>query len=708
MTARERLVRLNGSVVSAQAGETILQVARRLGVEIPTLCHDPRIAPDSSCSVCLVQIQDGGTWRMHSSCSTEVEDQMVVRTESPDIFAARRWALELLLSDHYADCVAPCVTECPTHVDVPAYVAAVRDGRNAEAVEIIRRTNPLPGVCGRVCPHVCETVCRRTTFDESLSINALKRAATAGPPPPAPPIATTGAGQKTVAIVGAGPAGLSAAYYLRLAGHDVTVFDSQEKAGGMLRYGIPEFRLPREILDGDIAVIEQLGVRFEHDQRLGRDFTVAELVDSGHDAVFLALGAWKGRALEIPNEDVEGVLGGVEFLKRVNQGATDSVCGRVGVVGGGNTALDAARAALRLGASEVTILYRRSRDHMPAFVSELEAAVAEGVALMCLVSPVAVEVDAGKLSGVRLQRMIMGAADHSGRPRPLAIPGSEFSVELDLLISAVGEQPDLSSLDDPDSAARPGPVNQVNADTLSTNADGVFAGGDFVTGPSSAVEAIAAGRRAAISIDNYLREGIAQHPCPPVYSRRDNLAEPEEADFCHVASRPRAPTPERPVHERTHDFAEVELGYSEQTARLEADRCMECSCSTFEVCDLRPLMATYQVQQGRVKGAVHRYAPGPLRPGILLEMNKCIRCSRCVGICREVAGVAAIDFIFRGFDTRLIFAPSPTAAIFERCDACLASGALCVDTCPTGALTVVNSEAKLAVPETDRREMTGT
>ncbi|MBW2257416.1 MAG: (2Fe-2S)-binding protein [Deltaproteobacteria bacterium] len=275
-------------IVRTLVGKTVLQVADKLGIEIPTLCYDPRIPPDASCSVCLVEVRDEDGWSLAHSCTTLAGEGMVVRTESPEIFRARRTAIELLLSDHYADCVAPCVLHCPAGVDIPAYVEQVRLGDYAKAVEIVRRTNPLPAVCGRVCPHPCEVVCLRGVVDDAVAINPLKRAVTellasrvaAGADPekadPNPrPGEPTG---RRIAVVGAGPTGLSAAHFLRLAGHAVTVFDAGSAAGGMLRYGIPAYRLPRSVLDADIAVLERLGVDFVFETRLGRDTSVQGLL----------------------------------------------------------------------------------------------------------------------------------------------------------------------------------------------------------------------------------------------------------------------------------------------------------------------------------------------------------------------------------------------------------------------------------------------
>ena len=678
----------DGEPCSGSAEQTILELAEQRGVRIPTLCHDPRLSPAASCGVCMVEQRQGAddSYKV-PACGSKLQQGVEIRSASTAIEQARRWALELLMSDHFADCVAPCTLACPARVDVPGYVKAVELGDFAEAMSLIRRTNPLPGVCGRVCPHRCEEACRRALHDEAVAINNLKRLATDGASKrPQPPTPKPDSGHR-VAIVGAGPAGLTAAWFLRLEGHEVKLLDARAKPGGMLRYAIPEYRLSRDVLDADLEAIVGLGVSFEPNRRLGKDFTVDELLDEGFDAVFVALGAWKGRKLRIPNE--EGVIGSLELLCQVNQHELRSLEGGVAVIGGGNSAIDAARAAVRLGAEPVRILYRRSREQMPAYEHEIVAAIEEGVELQCLVSPVAIELTEGAISGVRLQRMRLAEADASGRPRPVPVEDSEHSLSTSMVVAAIGEAPELPAVEKDDER---GPINVVDADTLSTGRKAVFAGGDFVTGPSSAIEAVAAGRRAAASIDHFVREGRARHiePQTELGSRREALGKVHGEDCPRGSSAARAAMPERPVQLRIKDFDEGELGYSPELGEQEAGRCLRCGCDAYDSCDLRILMAEYQVQQGRLGGEVHRYESGLLRPGLHLDMNKCIRCERCVRMCEEVVGPAALGFVLRGFDTRLYFALVGDSEAYARCDACLADdGAMCTDTCPTGALTVV-------------------
>jgi NADH-quinone oxidoreductase subunit F len=460
--------------------------------------------------------------------------------------------------------IAPCRHTCPAGIDVPRYVRCIGEGKFAEALAVIRERIPLPSICGHVCVHPCEAKCRRGQLDEAIAIRALKRfAAEQGGQSWRLGIRVAPPSHKRVAIVGSGPAGLTAAYYLVKLGHAVTVFEALPEPGGMMRAGIPEYRLPREVIDREIGEIADFGVEIKTNVSIG---SADELFEQGFDAVFLAIGAHRGIKLGIEGEDSPRVMDCITFLKNVNLGNGAEVRGRVGIIGGGNSAIDASRSALRLGAKEVTIIYRRTRAEMPASEEEIVEALHEGVQIQFLTAPVKIKED--DVLSLECIRMKLGAVDASGRQRPEPIEGSEFSLEFDTVIAAIGQMPDVP----PQMGVEVGRGNviRVDPDTLATDREGVFAGGDAVTGPASIIEAIAAGRQAAISIDKYLGgNGIIDEVLAPP---EEEMALPEVEE----EERHRIQMPCLSLSERATSFAEVELGFDEEMAIEEAKRCLRC------------------------------------------------------------------------------------------------------------------------------------
>jgi len=465
------------------------------------------------------------------------------------------------------DALVPCKHACPAGIDVPRYVALIAEGKFAEAVAVIREKVPFPGVLGRVCVHPCEEACRRGQINEPIAIKSLKRFAAdhdAGiwrqnskvrPP--------TG---KRVAIAGSGPAGLTAAYYLAKLGHKVTVFEALPEPGGMMRVGIPEYRLPKKILRAEIAEIENVGVDIKVDTRVE---SLDKLLKDGYNAVLLALGAHNGIKMRVEGEEGPGVIDCVSFLRDVSFGKVVRLGNRVAVVGGGNAAIDASRVALRLGAKEGTIIYRRTRAEMPASAEEIEDAIEEGVKINFLAAPSKISRENGM---VRMEciRMQLGEPDASGRRRPEPIEGSEFVMEFDTIIAAIGQRPDIPA----EFTLQTGRGNTlvVDSNTLTTNREGIFAAGDVVSGPDAVIGAIAGGRKAAEAIDKYLRgNGVID----------EILVEPEELipylghdeDFAYS---PRARMPKLPMGQQLDNFSEIELGFSEETAIAEAERCLKC------------------------------------------------------------------------------------------------------------------------------------
>ncbi len=682
-------VTIDGKEVLADSALTILEVAQSLGIAIPTLCHDPRLAPFSSCFVCVVEV--AGARGYVPSCATKVTDQMVVRTDTPELRQARKTALELIVSNHFADCLGPCQLTCPAGVDIQGYIALVAMGKYSEAVALIKETNPFPSVCGRICTRPCEGKCRRNITDEPVGVDYLKRYAAdldrAGDHPFTPPRQEpTG---RRIAVVGGGPAGMTAAYYLALEGHQVVVFESQPKAGGWLRYGIPEYRLPEDVLDYELESILRLGVELETGKRLGRDFQLETLFDQGYEAVFLGVGAWRSTLMNIPGEDAQGVLSGIGFLEKANNGEIASIAGRVVVVGGGNTAVDAARTSLRLGADSVTLVYRRSRSEMPAHHLEIEEMEHEGVRLELLANPTCIHPDAqGRVTRITCIRMQLGEPDASGRRRPVPVEGSEFDIEADWILEAIGQQAESDYLESSRllkeiKTTRWGTL-EVDSEAMTTSVPGIFAGGDMITGPATAIEAIAAGKKAAGAIQRYLTGGVIPRLQKPFLSKKENLKPELVADDLHVKSRaPRQVIPSLPVEDRIKGFLEVELGYTPDQAVEETQRCLECGCNAFFECDLQRHCTDWQATQGAFSGEFQHQLPDERHPFLRLDLNKCILCGRCVRICDEVVGAAALGFVKRGFDAKI--QPALEKPLLET--SCISCGQ-CADTCPTGAITV--------------------
>ena len=482
--------------------------------------------------------------------------------------------------------ISPCQHTCPVGINIPKYVSEIAAGEYLQAIDTIRERNPFPAICGRICHHPCETRCRRGELDDPVSIRALKRFVAdwyfdnlSQLPAPEPFPKTK---NQRVAVVGAGPTGLSCAYFLAQAGYPVTVYEALPLAGGMLSVAIPDFRLPREVIQQEIGYIVQKGVELKCSTPINTNFTVDDLRKDGCTAVFIAAGAQRSQRIGIPGE-IEGVDGmhyGLRFLRDVKIGREVKVGQRVAVIGGGNVALDSARAALRLGAEEVSIFYRRSRGEMPVTEVEYDEALAEGINVNFLVSPTRIVTDHWQTVGLQCIRMQLGNHDGTGRRKPVPISGSEFFAEADSVIAAVGQAPDLSFLPADSALERTRwETLMVNDNTLSTNVNGVFAGGDFVTGPGMVIDAIAAGRRAAIAIDKYLKKDPSR---VEMYDLKTPVTDKPDASEDQDAweSRPKQEIAKLSPEERRCSFREIELGLSEESARLEAKRCLRCDLET--------------------------------------------------------------------------------------------------------------------------------
>jgi len=468
---------------------------------------------------------------------------------------------------------APCSMACPAHLNVQGYVAMVKVGKYKEAVEIIMRDLPFPGVLGRVCPHRCEKSCRRLDIDEAISIRELKRVAADHVDLGEIPVPERELKEEKVAVIGSGPAGLSAAYFLALDGYKVSVYEAMPETGGMMRYGIPEHRLPRRVLDAEIENLGRYGIEIHTGTTIGKDITLEELREHGAKAVFLGAGAWKGLNLRIQGEEAKGVRDVTSFLRDVHLGKLDKLRGKAVIIGGGHSALDGARVALRLGAEEAHIIYRRSRLEMLAEPEEVEEAEKEGVNIHFLVAPVKIASEGGKVAGIECLRTRLTDPDTTGRRKPIPVEGSEFFIEADHIIPAIGQEPDLTPLG-PDHGLALSKWNSlvVNPETLQTNQPWIFAGGDVITGPATVIEAVEAGKRAAHYMAKYLKgeelpeEWIEE---PPIGTHWTETSGDEP-----VKNRMKPAT--SPMEDRLSGFEEVSLLVDEETAREEAARCLDC------------------------------------------------------------------------------------------------------------------------------------
>ncbi|MHA1529129.1 MAG: FAD-dependent oxidoreductase [Alphaproteobacteria bacterium] len=598
---------IDGKPVEAMAGETILGAARRAGIDIPAMCFDPRMKPTGDCELCNV-VLDGRADPV-KACMIVAREGMTVQTMNARLKTLRKDRLNTYLADHNAYCQPPCTAACPAGIDIAGYIDLILQKDYAGSTALIKEMLPLPGVLGRVCPRPCEDPCRRIQIDgKPVAICALKRfaadkAAESGLPTQPEPKPATG---KRVAVVGAGPTGLSAAYYLALAGHKVTLFESERKAGGMLRFGIPPYRLPNSVLDQEIDDILSLGVELKTNQTMGRDYQLDTLRDQGFDAVYLSIGAMAAKPTNLPGDDAEGVMSAIKFLADVNWNETVDIGDRVIVIGGGFTAADAVRTARRVGASEVTMQYRRTRKEMSAAAHEIHECDVEGIKLDLLTAPVSVEVENGRVVGLTSLRMELGEPDESGRRRPVPLPGTEYFTPADTIMMAIGQDVDVAALNQGDLGIhnRWGTI-EVDEATMMTNLPGVFSGGDCVTGAATVVEGVGAGRLGAFAIDAYLKgadeAGIAAaiRQFKPKFfdigAKAASMAELIEMPVLDGDGRLEAFANARGGGDVDNDeaFREVEVGFSEEEALEEAGRCLMCRCQAAGSCTLQSLSIEY-------------------------------------------------------------------------------------------------------------------
>jgi len=662
-------ITIDNKQIEVDGGMTIVAAAKQAGIFIPTLCHDEKLKPFASCGICMVEIK--GQVRLSRACSTVCTNGMVIETDTPRVLAVRKSTLELMLSDHCGDCMPPCQLECPAETNCQKYVGLIAKGEFEKAAQTIKEKLPLPSSIGRVCPHPCETACRRVLVEEPIAIAALKSFA-ADKFLGVKESAGKGTG-KSVGIIGGGPAGLTAAYFLLKAGHAVTIYEAQKELGGMLRYGIPEYRLPKKVLAAEIEAIVSMGATVKTDMKVGKDISL-EIIRKNHNAVLVASGAWNAMPLRCKGEELPQVIKGTDFLFAVNSGKKVKVGKKVAVVGGGNVAMDACRTAVRLGAIEVTVIYRRSREEMPAEKIEIQEAIEEGVIFKFLTNPIEIKAEEKGLL-VHLQKMQLGAPDSSGRRAPVPVEGIKEALSVDNLIIAVGNKFDMTGFEDLELTK----WNTIKADeaTFSTNLTGVFAVGDATnSGADIAIKAIGEAQRAAVVLDNFL-QGKPLALSKKILSKDEKKAE----DFAAEKKKPRIKMRHLPSKLRKTNFEEVALPLDEKKVMQEANRCLDCGCHALSNCKLIDFANRYGALPDKYSGTKNRTQIKNEHPQIHRDANKCIKCGLCVRHCEEVEKISALGFVDRGFATTI--APAMNMPLKKTsCIACLE----CVELCPTGAL----------------------
>lgn len=676
---------INGNEIVAEKGLTILDVAKRSDITIPTLCYIADKPTDNPCGLCVVEVE--GQDELMRACVSLAKDGMVIHTESEAVLERRKERLAIISETHFGDCKAPCNLTCPGQINVQGYIAHVAKGEYEEALRVVMDRNPMPFSVGRVCPRFCETRCRRILIDEPVSINHLKRFVADWCMEheidlKIPKDKPTG---KRIAVIGGGPAGLTAAWFLTKKGHSVTIFEAAPKLGGALRYGLPDYKIPKDIVDYEVNAILRMGINVQQSQKWGTDFTLQDLKDSGFDATFIAIGATVDVPFDVPCTDKENVFTAAKFLRQINEGRKLDLGKKAAVIGGNNIAMEVARSLLRRGVEQVTVIYPRSRLEMPANQRNVKEAENEGVQFLLMASPsgLCAVPDANYRLKLDLIRMKLGEPDKKGKRDILPIPDSTNSLGVDTVVSSLGQMAVAGGMAGGELEAelkiKPNGMIEANVRNSSTNIEGVFAGGDASAGSKSVIQAVVSARRAANNINAFVM-GCEKDPADDRFNftRGKGFDDVSLANFDGIGINLREKMPTRPPEVSTQDYDEVKLGFTENMAKREAERCLKCGCTAFERCDLKRLDIDHKININKTgMGKLPVYPLDESHRAITVDPNKCVFCGRCERSCEyEALEVRADSFDEKG---------RPVGLVIDFKENCVSCGK-CVDNCSTGAL----------------------